>query len=71
MGTDFLYARPSFLEGAARIADLGNALSVYNYSRSDSQADARALRADWIAVGNDLRAALKQLREEAGLAPAK
>jgi len=30
--TDLLYARPSFLEGMARVADIGGTLQVYNES---------------------------------------
>ena len=66
--TSFLYAQPSFLEGVGRILDLGNNLQMYNYSESGQEADARALRADWRAVGDDLRravlAAKAQLEEE-------
>jgi hypothetical protein len=56
--TDFLYARPSFLEGVARLMDFGNALNDYNRSDRPQEADERALRADWYAVGDDLRAAM-------------
>jgi hypothetical protein len=52
--TDFLFARPSFWEGAARIIDLGDTLTEYNSSLSGQQADRNALRADWRAIGHDL-----------------
>ena len=61
--TDFLYARPSFIEGCARLFDFANALSVYNTSSSDEAADKRALWADWYAVGDDLRSAKEDLRQ--------
>lgn len=57
--TGFLYARPSFIEGVARLMDVGGTLNEYNRSASDEQADARALRSDWYAVGDDLRAGIK------------
>ena len=43
--TDFLYARPSAVEGVARLLDFGNCLNEYNRSATTEQADARALRA--------------------------
>ncbi len=59
--TDYLYARPSFLEGCARIFDFANSLSVYNTSSDPEAADMRALWADWHAVGDDLRVAAGDL----------
>ncbi len=59
--TDFLFARPSFVEGIARILDFGDTLTEYNRSE---QADALALRADWRAVATELRrAAAKYLAQ--------
>ncbi|MCY3919876.1 MAG: hypothetical protein OXG38_08745 [Chloroflexi bacterium] len=59
--TDFLYARPSFLEGCARVFDFANSLSVYNTSIDPEASDKRALWADWHAIGDDLRAAMGEL----------
>lgn len=56
--TDFLFARPSFWEGMGRVIDFGNALQEYNTSSSGSAADERALKADWQAVGEDMRKAM-------------
>ena len=52
-----LFARPSFLEGAARTLDMGNTFTQYNIMSSPEQADAAALRSDWQAVGDDLKQA--------------
>ncbi len=62
--SDYLFARPSFMEGAARIMDLSGSLNTYNYSRNGAEADARALAQDWRAIGRDVRAALEELRPE-------
>ncbi len=51
----FLFARPSFLEGFARTLDMAGTLNLYNYSTTEKQADSLALRADWRAVGEDIR----------------
>ena len=55
--TDFLYARPSVLEGMGRNIDLFGILSVYNTSESGREADLKArlndieaLRKDYAAV---------------------
>ena len=63
--SDFLYARPSFLEGVARIIDMGGTLNEYNSSRSGQEADAVALRSDWAAIGQDMRDAIGEFEKEA------
>lgn len=64
--SDFLYARPSFLEGVARIFDFGGALNEYNVSSTGHEADTAAIRSDWEAIGQDMRAAIEAFeREEA------
>ena len=60
--SDFLFARPSFIEGVGRILDVGNVLNTYNGARTPVEADARAINQDWRAIGRDVRAALEHLR---------
>ena len=55
--SDFLFARPSFWSGFARVVDLGATFDSYNISRTSEEADARALWADWRVIGQDLFAA--------------
>lgn len=50
-----LYARPSFMEGVARLFDLGGTLNEYNRSTTPEEADLLALRSDWEALGQDFR----------------
>jgi hypothetical protein len=61
---DYLFARPSFKEGVARILDLGSTLNVYNNSKSSEEADCKALESDWWAVGNDMRNATAKFKED-------
>jgi hypothetical protein len=61
---DYLFARPSFKEGVARILDLGNTLNVYNNSKSGEEADRKALESDWGTVGNDIRTAISKFEKE-------
>ena len=51
--TMFLFARPSFFEGLARLIDVGDTLTEYNQSLNGQQADDLAMRADLVALGND------------------
>lgn len=71
--TTFLFARPSFLEGMARVLDLGNTLSEYNRAVTPAQADALALYSDWAAIGQDFRMAagqfLAEVEADAGRGP--
>ncbi len=56
--TGFLYSRPSLLDGAARVLDMGGTLAEFNTALSEEQADYLALRVDWLTVGRDIRRAL-------------
>lgn len=62
--TDLLYARPSFLEGLARVLDLGSTMQEYNRSITAQQANCRALRSDFCAVGQDMWQAWEQAERE-------
>lgn len=65
MGTDFLYARPSFIGGMVSVMDLGGTLaSEYNRSSTPNAADFRALKSDWAVVGMDINGALKRFNKE-------
>ena len=57
--TDFLFARPSVIEGMGRNVDLFGVLNTYNFSRSGVEADRKAFNSDWQAVYNDLYKAYK------------
>ncbi len=60
----FLFARPSFYGGMARLLDFGGTLNVYNSYPTGEMADAKALSEDWKAVAADLRSAVAQYRAE-------
>lgn len=50
-----LFANPSFAEGYTRLIDLFGTLNNYNESETVDEADYRAIKNDWIAVGEDLK----------------
>ncbi len=54
-----LITEPGFSEGAGRILDFGDSLTTYNFAQSSDQADQRALWADWMAIGEDMRQAYR------------
>ena len=58
--SSYLFAVPTFMEGAASIFDPSDALSTYNESPSGADADAIATYADWMAVAGDFRAAVRR-----------
>jgi hypothetical protein len=60
----YLFARPGFVVGLASIVDFANTLSEYNYANTGEQADYFAVRTDWETVGDDIRAAFRELRDE-------
>jgi|HubBroStandDraft_4_1064222.scaffolds.fasta_scaffold872242_1 hypothetical protein len=57
--SDFLFADPSFVSGAARLLDLYCLFDSYNTSRSGAEADYKALLADWRVVGQDIQRAVE------------
>ncbi len=54
----YLFDRPSFLEGMARVLDIGSTLQNYNYSDTEELADYIALYSDWYLTGKDIKLAL-------------
>lgn len=52
--TDFLYARPSVMEGVGRNIDFYGSMSSYNYSDNEAEADIIAIASDWMAIYMDL-----------------
>ena len=59
--SDFLFARPSVLEGIGRNLDLFGTMQVYNSSDTPEQADALAFLADLAALKIDAQAAYAAL----------
>jgi len=59
--SSLLFARPSFLEGVARIFDFGDTLSEYNEAIDGPQADRLALMADAAAVRRDIEKSRRQM----------
>ncbi len=58
--TTHLLANPSFIEGMARVLDLGSNLGVFNDSKTSKAADTKAIRKDWEAIGEDICFGIKK-----------
>ena len=55
--TDFLYARPSIIEGIGRNVDLFCVLNKYNTSQKGAEADLKARRNDIETLREDFQTA--------------
>lgn len=62
--SDFLFARPSFMSGAASTLDLWGQMPGYNSSGTPAEADADAIFADWAVVGQEIFDAVEQCESE-------
>ena len=60
----FLFGSFGFLEGMARVMDLGATMVVYNDSASPEEADSRALDSDWRSIGDDIKSAMASYAEK-------
>jgi hypothetical protein len=59
--SDFLFARPSILEGIGRNIDLFGIMNIYNNSEDETEADAMAFAADAAALKKDFDSILPNL----------
>ena len=63
--TDFLCPTGSALIGAGSIFNLAGSYYILNTTETEEGADARAIGADWLMVGQDIRDALDRAAKEA------
>ena len=66
MSSDFLFVMPSFWGGVGSVLDVAGTAESGNYNSSDTpiEADIRAVAADWLAVGQDIDAAIARMDDE-------
>lgn len=62
--SDFLFAQPSLASGAARSLDIWADFDDYNRSNTTSEADAKAIAADWLVIGQDMYDAIEEQESE-------
>ena len=66
--TDYLVSTPSFISGVGSVFNLAGGYYTYNEHRSGPEADADAIRRDWLKIAEDFRAAIEKSKIEAGCA---
>lgn len=62
--TDFLLPKNNFLVGLGSVLNLSEAYFEYNYSKSDIEADFKALYSDWQNIGNDIEKSTRKFETE-------
>lgn len=62
--TDFLLGKNNFWVGLGSILNLQGTYFEYNNSKSDNEADNKALYSDWQNVGNDIEKAINKFEIE-------
>ena len=58
LNSSALFTRPSISKGSSRVVDLFGYLDEYNYSKTEEEADLKALTRDWKIVGLDIHKAM-------------
>lgn len=56
---------PSLVSGVASIVDFSNLTEKYNISKTEQEADYKALLADWKAIGIDMQNAIHEYAQNA------
>lgn len=59
--TSFLFPKTNYLIGAGSIFNIAGNYFDFNYSKSEREADLRALQCDWEMVGSDFNQAISSL----------
>ncbi|WP_299429564.1 hypothetical protein [uncultured Maribacter sp.] len=62
--TDYLLPKNNFLVGMGSILNLAGSYFEYNYSKSDGDADLKALTSDWENIGEDIRKSKSNFEKE-------
>jgi hypothetical protein len=51
--------KQSFIDGVSSVVDFfGNEKEKYYFDKTEKEADANSIYADWVAVGNDMKEAI-------------
>ena len=58
--TDFLLPKNNAIVGAGSVLNLSGSYFKYNASKSEFEADLKALNSDWINVGEDIKKAIHE-----------
>ena len=62
--TNFLLPRNNFLVGLGSVLNIAGAYFDYNYSKSEKEADFKAMESDWQNVGDDFRMSKEKFEKD-------
>lgn len=60
----YLVSKTSFLSGMGQVLDTSGSYQRYNQSESGIEADSKATFLDWLVVGDDLHAAVRNFDQK-------
>ena len=62
--TTRLLPKNNFMVGLGSVLNIAGSYFDYNYSKSDAEADRKALTSDWMSVGEDFKSAKKSFENK-------
>lgn len=62
--TNFLLPKNDFLVGLGNVLNISGSYFDYNYSKSEKEADYKAIFSDWENIGEDIRKSKEQFKKE-------
>ena len=62
--TDFLLPKNNFLVGLGSVLNIAGAYFNYNYSKSEKDADYKAMYSDWKNVGEDFKVSKEKFEKD-------
>lgn len=69
--TDFLFATPTIIGGAATVFSIAGLRHEYNRSETPEQADCVAISSDWAVIGEDIDRSTKTAEKKRLEVPTK
>ncbi len=61
------FPKPSFLSGLARLLDVGGTFDSFYYLENGEEVDNIAIKSDWAMIGNDMKNALADFKQQAAM----
>ncbi|EHO07736.1 MULTISPECIES: hypothetical protein [Myroides] len=62
--TDFLLPKNNFLIGMGSVLNIAGAYFSYNYSKSEKEADYKAIYSDWKNIGDDFKVSIEKFEKD-------
>lgn len=62
--TDFLLPKNNFLVGLGSVLNIAGAYFTYNYSKSENEADLKAIYSDWKNIGDDFKKSKQKFEKD-------